>query len=919
MKKKNLFLTILFSLLLIFSTHTFNANKSASAAVDQIITYTVSTNAGKYDVTSTTDQDNNETVTNVSLGLDTLELALSAIQTDAALNEVKVIVVFDAITLTNDLVVPFEKSTFKGTINLDSYSIILSTSTVAKTLTLDTLTLNATGDQTLVKVTQGTFADGETELKATLTTSNVNFNSTSTADNYAVFFETNKAVLSVSNSLVHQTKYFYNYLFGVSVTISNNLDLTNQASGKISIPVPYTLDGKPLISNYLPGFAGASYLNLVPTENFYTCEPSEVTSNKLIVKCKIKTDIDTNGGTLQSAFTGVEYNSTSDVMLPTNEQITKANNTLQGYLGKVVVNSTTYYFDEDAITSFASTGFDEDVVAEHFFTEIDPAANYSYFTSYKYDTTETDPGFLAVKYFISKGENASFIAQWEPTVYSITFDSNEGSTVSPIYGEFDTPISLPTPTRTGYTFLGWFDGTNPNKYEITTMPNTNLNLIAEWQINTHRLILVLNNGQNNIEIDVNFGSSIAVADIAELNSALYSKTGYEFSNWFTDNALTNEYALETMPDEDVYVYASWSVKTYSVQMNYNNRHNMTVFHIANFTYNADISSLASMAPTVDGYTFLGWFKDQEGEFRYTFDKMPDEDVVVYAYWSFVNYTLTFYYNDSVYATFTNLIIGDVIYGSNSKVSPFPSNPTRDGFRFGGWFVDAEFTQEFDLTREQTMPARNLNIYAKMIEKSNVEVDIAAQTYELTKFQNFKLISNLYDCTIEYFVDGKWTQETPTKTGTYDIRITRPEDANYKAFSATISQGLVITPDPIDISWVYVLGYAIFVVEVVAILFVLVLIKRKRALSSLAVALPIGLIPTGTFVNIIISFVLAIAGFVTLVVLLVKLNRITIYDDTRSDEDKLEEKISRIKDVSTNESVDKNVDDLLRKEGFIDEE
>ena len=131
--------------------------------------------------------------------------------------------------------------------------------------------------------------------------------------------------------------------------------------------------------------------------------------------------------------------------------------------------------------------------------------------------------------------------------------------------------------------------------------------------------------------------------------------------------------------------------------------------------------------------------------------------------------------------------------------------------------------------------------------------------------------------------------------------------------------MVVTPDPVDLSWVYVLGYSITVVEIIAILFVLVLIKRKRALSSLAVALPIGLIPTGVFVNIIISFVFAIAGFVTLVVLLVKLNRITIYEDTRSEEEKLEERISKIKDVSTNDSIDKNVDDLLRKEGFIDEE
>ena len=218
-----------------------------------------------------------------------------------------------------------------------------------------------------------------------------------------------------------------------------------------------------------------------------------------------------------------------------------------------------------------------------------------------------------------------------------------------------------------------------------------------------------------------------------------------------------------------------------------------------------------------------------------------------------------------------------------------------------------------------MPARNLNIYAKMNEKLSVEVNTDVQTYEKTKFQKFALKSNVNDCLVEYFVNGAWTQEIPTNTGTYDIRITRPEDSNFKAFSTIIKAGLVVTPDPVDLSWVYVLGYSITVVEIIAILFVLVLIKRKRALSSLAVALPIGLIPTGVFVNIIISFVFAIAGFVTLIVLLVKLNRITIYEDTRSEEEKLEERISKIKDVSTNDSIDKNVDDLLRKEGFIDEE
>lgn len=920
MKKKNLLLSIFFSLLLIFSAHTFNSNKTASAAIDQDIVYTISTADGKYNVTSTTNLDDNANVTTHATALDTLELAFTTIQTHAteqAQNEV--VIVFKDITLTNDMAVPFQKAKFSGTINLSSYSILLTTSTIENILSFEDLTLNATGDQSLVKVVKGTFANDEVEKRYTLNLTNVKFNSTSTAENYAVYFETNQVNFNVSKKLVYQTKYFYNYNHGVLVSIDNTFDLTDQASGKISIPVPYTLDGNIFINNFQ---TSTDYLDLVELDDFYTCEPGDINTNRLFIKCKINTEFLADEGELSADYKpGLDYKSTTEVPFPTAEEMTKENNSLKGYFGVVETADETYYFDKAAILSFAATGFDESVIADHFFTEeqYDESHDYSYFTSYKYDATETDPSYLAIKYFISKGEGATFTAVWEPTIYTITFDANEGTcpvtTISKLFGE---QITLPTPTREGYTFNGWFDGTNPNKYEITTMPNTNLELVASWTVNTHKLIIVLNNGENNIEVNINYGEPITLNDIPALNPELYTKTGHQFYKWYSTSDFSTEYALETMPDENVYAYATWNVKMHTLQMNYNNPHNMAAFHTATFAYGADISSLASMVPVIDGYTFRGWFTDETGEYNYLFDTMPDEDVVIYAYWAYVDYTLTFYYNSSVYASFTGLNVGNVIYGQGSKIN-FPNNPTLEGFNFGGWFIDPEFTQKFDLSTEQTMPARNLNIYANMIEKQTVTIDESAQTYEKTKFQKYMLIANTTDCLVEYFVNGAWTQEIPTNTGTYDIRITRPEDANFKAFSTIIKAGLVVTPDPVDLSWVYVLGYSITVVEIIAILFVLVLIKRKRALSSLAVALPIGLIPTGVFVNIIISFVFAIAGFVTLVVLLVKLNRITIYEDTRSEEEKLEERISKIKDVSTNDSIDKNVDDLLRKEGFIDEE
>ena len=64
--------------------------------------------------------------------------------------------------------------------------------------------------------------------------------------------------------------------------------------------------------------------------------------------------------------------------------------------------------------------------------------------------------------------------------YTVTFNSNGGSSVSSqSYAAGATMSSLPTPTRSGYTFNGWYDGST--KYTTSsTMPSRNLTLTASW-------------------------------------------------------------------------------------------------------------------------------------------------------------------------------------------------------------------------------------------------------------------------------------------------------------------------------------------------------------------------------------------------------------------------------------------------------
>ena len=65
------------------------------------------------------------------------------------------------------------------------------------------------------------------------------------------------------------------------------------------------------------------------------------------------------------------------------------------------------------------------------------------------------------------------------TSYTLTFDTNGGSTIAPITQDYGTAITAPAdPTKTGYTFAGWTPAIP------ATMPAENLTVTAQWRYNS---------------------------------------------------------------------------------------------------------------------------------------------------------------------------------------------------------------------------------------------------------------------------------------------------------------------------------------------------------------------------------------------------------------------------------------------------
>lgn len=146
------------------------------------------------------------------------------------------------------------------------------------------------------------------------------------------------------------------------------------------------------------------------------------------------------------------------------------------------------------------------------------------------------------------------------TEYTITFNSNDGTSVLPIKARQKVDITPPVaPTKIGYTFLGWYkdNGTFNNVFAFTTMPSENVTLYAKWAENLSAAT------EYTITFESNGGTNITALTLAQ-DSVLPtlsppSKEGFIFGGWFTDNgSFKNVFSGEIMPPSNITLYAKWT-------------------------------------------------------------------------------------------------------------------------------------------------------------------------------------------------------------------------------------------------------------------------------------------------------------------------------------------------------------------------
>ena len=138
--------------------------------------------------------------------------------------------------------------------------------------------------------------------------------------------------------------------------------------------------------------------------------------------------------------------------------------------------------------------------------------------------------------------------------YTLSFQTNGGSTLDPITLEVGEAITLPEdPTKEGHTFDGWFtDESLATAFSLTTMPNNDVTLYAKWLVNQYTLTFNTRGGPVIDALTIDFGTTVEQPLDPGVDFG-------DFVGWFYDTRALEPVSFPfTMPAMDVTVYADWN-------------------------------------------------------------------------------------------------------------------------------------------------------------------------------------------------------------------------------------------------------------------------------------------------------------------------------------------------------------------------
>ncbi|MDE7395535.1 MAG: InlB B-repeat-containing protein [Clostridiales bacterium] len=265
-----------------------------------------------------------------------------------------------------------------------------------------------------------------------------------------------------------------------------------------------------------------------------------------------------------------------------------------------------------------------------------------------------------------------------------------------------TGLTLADPTRTGYTFDGWYDAESGGN-KMTAISDTEtggVTLYARWSVATYEITYNLDGGVNDAanKATYTYGEGFTLADP--------TREGCIFVGWYDAEHGGNEVTeISDVQAGNVTLYARWNGPTYTVSYVLGGGTNNAA-NEATYTYG---TGLTLADPTRTGYVFDGWYDAGQGGNKVTgISDTQTGDVTLYARWSAATYTVTYNLGGG-----TNAAANKATY--TYGVGLTLAEPTRTGYTFDGWY-DAENGGN-KVTAISDTQAGNVTLYARWTQNA----------------------------------------------------------------------------------------------------------------------------------------------------------------------------------------------------------
>ena len=267
----------------------------------------------------------------------------------------------------------------------------------------------------------------------------------------------------------------------------------------------------------------------------------------------------------------------------------------------------------------------------------------------------------------------TYTANWqviEYTIITLLEGGNAGSSQVYFYTVEQT-VTLPTPTRTGYTFLGWTGEGITTPQPNVTIPKGSTGdktYIENWELTEYNITMDLSGGS---------GQEKVVYTMTDEDFELPTPTrnGYEFVGWTGEGITTpqTEVIIPTGSTGNRTYTANWKVIEYTITLDTNGG---PVVSPIKYTVE-DLFTLPYILRP--GYEFAGWTLDGSG-------MLPFTPLIIYpgttgdlhykAEWRLAEYTITMDLNGGSGQE-------KVVYTITDEDFELPT-PTRNGYEFVGW-------------------------------------------------------------------------------------------------------------------------------------------------------------------------------------------------------------------------------------------